>query len=298
MPPKEVQDPKDASKMPAGGTDISNVSLEDQVILTLARLMEGGRDDEDTCRDLDSLTKILTDESDNPLPGRYALPPLHELVDADCFDTILSFLDMRKGATVQGHAMLTVSAFLKAAEQKGTEYLNAFFKSHVSKGTYDDFLVAFSIAACIFPIVPSISADLFLSEGFVCSLGSLMRRKWKSRKVEQACLEMLNAACMNVACREAIQKYCTEWLEEIVAENPQKVVGRAEDGVDESQQRGLHSETVKNLAAVILAKLSVSPEAFSVIYLSPSTMLCHRSNSCKRSDFRIEGRTFNIQWPI
>lgn len=267
MPSKEMQDSKDASKMPVSGTDISNMSLETQVMLALARLMEGGQDDEDTCRDLDSLTKILSDESDNLLPGRHALPPLHELVDADCFDTILGFLDMRKGATVRGHATLTVSAFLKASEEKGTTYLGAFFKSHVSKGTYDDFLVVFSVATCIFPIVPSISADLFLSEGFVNSLGSLMRRKRKSRKVEQACLEMLNVACMNAACREAIQKYCTEWLEEIVTENPEKVVGNVEDGADESQQRGVHSETVRNLAAVILAKLSVSPEAFSVFYL-------------------------------
>jgi protein unc-45 len=285
MPPKEMQDAKDAG-MPLSGkdTDISNVSLEDQVMLTLARLMEGGQEDEDTCRNLDSLTKILSDESDNLLPGRQALPPLHELVDADCFDTILGFLDMRNGATVRGHATLTVSAFLKASEQKGIEYLSAFFKPHVSKGTYDDFLIAFSVAACIFPIAPSISADLFLSEGFVNSLGSLMRRKWKSRKVEQACLEMLNAACMNAACREAIQKYCTEWLEEIVAEKPQDVVGNAGDGVDESQQRRVHSEVVRNLAAVILAKLSVSPEAFSVIYLSPSTIIRHLSNSYKKSD--------------
>src|SRR5277367_2601338 len=152
MPPKEMQDPKDASRTPPSGPDISIVSLEDQLMLTLARLMEGGQDDEDTCRDLDSLTKMLSDESDNPLPGRLALPPLHELVDADCFDTILGFLDMRKGATVRGHATLTVSAFLKASEQKGIGYLSVFFKSHVSKQTYDDFLVAFSVAACIFPI--------------------------------------------------------------------------------------------------------------------------------------------------
>ena len=42
MPPKELQDAKDAG-MPLSGkdTDISNVSLEDQVMLTLARLIAG-----------------------------------------------------------------------------------------------------------------------------------------------------------------------------------------------------------------------------------------------------------------
>jgi hypothetical protein len=259
MPPKKMQDPMDTGRPP-----LSNVSLDDQVMLILARLMEGGQDDEDTCHNLDSLTKMLSDESEHRLPDRHALSPLHELVDSDCFDTILGFLDMRKGATVRGHATLTVSAFIKASGERGTEYLGVFFKSHVRKGTYDDFLVAFSVAASIFPILPSISEQLFLSEGFVNSLGPLIRRKWKSRKVEQACLEMLNVACMNTACREAIQKHCTEWLEEIVAERPEEVVKSAEDHVDGSQQQGVHSEIVRNLAAVILAKLPVSSESFFV----------------------------------
>jgi hypothetical protein len=284
MPPKETQDPKYSGKPSLSSDGISNVTLKDQVMLTLARLMEGGQDDEDTCHDLDSITKVLSDESEHQLPGRHALPPLHELVDADCFDTILKFLDMRKGATVRGHATLTVSAFLKDSGERGTEYLSNFFKSHVLKGTYDDFLVAFSVAACIFPIVPSISADLFLSEGFVNSLGPLMRRKWKSRKVEQACLEMLNAACMNTACREAIQKYCTEWLEEIVTEEHERILESTGKHVDESQQHADHSDVVRNLAAVVLAKLSVCLERFLCNYLFSSKMLCHLSNLYKNSN--------------
>ncbi len=81
-----------------------------------------------------------------------------------------------------------------------------------------------TVAASIFPIVPALSSQLFLSEGFLPSLTPLMRRKWKSRKVETACLEMLNAACMHTACREAVQKYCTEWLEEIVDQDPEEAV--------------------------------------------------------------------------
>ena len=76
--------------------------------------------------------------------------------------------------------------------------------------------------------MPDIVSELFLSEGFLPSLTPLMRRKWKSRKVETACLEMLNAACMHQACREAVQKYCTEWLEEIVDHDPEKAVGTYE----------------------------------------------------------------------
>ena len=94
-----------------------------------------------------------------------------------------------------------------------------------------------------------------------------MKRKWKSKKVEQASLEMLNAACMNTACREAIQKYCSEWLEEIVTDVPKTNIDVpsperhhvAEDGP--IQQR-VHSETVRNLAAVVLAKLQVGQRSF------------------------------------
>jgi hypothetical protein len=72
--------------------------------------------------------------------------------------------------------------------------------------------------------VPDLTSELFLSEGFLPSLDPLMRRKWKSRKVETACLEMLNAACMHTQCREAVEKYCTEWLEEIVDQDPEEAV--------------------------------------------------------------------------
>ncbi len=244
--------------MASGKGDVSNVSLEDQMLLLVARLMEGGQDDEDTCRTLDNVTKFLSEASSVAVPGQKTSKPLYELIDVDGFETILGYLDMREAPTVRGHATLTVSAYLKASEEKGTEYLSGFFQSRIGKGTYDDFIVAFSVAACIFPLVPSISAQLFLSDGFVNGLGSLMKRKWKSKKVEQACLEMLNAACMDTGCREAVQKYCTEWLEEIVKEQPRHVdeLETADQQVAVDDGR-VHSDKVRNLAAVILVKLQV-----------------------------------------
>lgn len=239
--------------------DVAQISLEDQLLLKLAKLMEGGEEDEDTCKTLDAVTALLNEEAISKLTTE---KPLHELIDLDAFETILSYMDMRQGPIIRGHATLTVSEFLKASEQTGTQYLHQFFAERVGKGTYDDYIVAFSVAASIFPIVPNISADLFLSEGFVNSLGTLMKRKWKSKKVEQACLEMLNAACMNTPCRESIQKYCTEWLEEIVNEAPKTLNALAtmeqdpaiEDG---PMQQRVHSLNVRNLAAVILAKIQV-----------------------------------------
>lgn len=234
-------------------------SVNDEVLVVLAGLMEGGQDDEGTCRTLDALTQLLSREDKNDPPTG---AKLSQLLDADCFDTIMTYLDMRQGITIRGHATMTLSAYLKASGDRGVDYLTDFFKERVQKGTYDDFIIAFSVAACTFPIVPDVSAGLFLSEGFVSGLGSLMKRKWKSKKVEQACLDMLSVACMHGACREAIQKYCTEWLEEIVTEGARSIddlptserYAVVEDG---PLQQRLHSPAVRNLAAVILAKLQV-----------------------------------------
>jgi hypothetical protein len=239
-------------------TPREHVSLEDHMLLLLARLMEGGQEDEVTCKELSSLTKLLSDDSSDDTRSPEPHKPLYQIIDVDSVDTILGFLDMRQSQAVRGYAALTVSAYLKASGDTGVEFLSDFFHSKVNKATYDDFIAAFSVASSIFPIVPDVTATLFLSEGFVVSLGPLMKRKWKSKKVEQACLEMLNVACLNTACREAIQKYCSEWLDEIVSsQNPISPVD-GPDAEDGSIQQRIHSETVKSLAAVVLTKIQAS----------------------------------------
>ncbi|TVY81486.1 Ring assembly protein, partial [Lachnellula suecica] len=263
-PSNEVFDPS----VPASRTEVqsNNESLEDKTLLLLARLMEAGLEDETICKELNALTKLLSDDSTDATRSAEKHTPLFQLVDSDFVETILSYLDMRQSLAVRSHATLTTSAYLKAAGDKGVELLSQFFYSRVQKGTYDDFILAFSVAASIFPIVPDITATLFLSEGFVPNLGPLIKRKWKSKKVEQAALEMLNTACMNTPCREAIKKYCTEWLEEIVYDVPADPADVssperhlvAEDG---SIQQRIHSEPVRNLAAVVLAKLQAVPSA-------------------------------------
>ncbi|KAH8816462.1 myosin-binding striated muscle assembly central-domain-containing protein [Xylogone sp. PMI_703] len=240
------------------GASPKATSTEDKMLLTLARLMEGGQEDEATCKDLDVLTSLLNDESKN---SSKLQKPLYQLIDTDSVETVLGYLDMRQTPAVRGHAILTTSAYLKASGQKGVDDISQFFHQRVQKGTYDDLILAFSVAAQTFPVVPDVVAPLFLTEGFVPSLGPLMKRKWKSKKVEQAALEMLNVACMHTACREAIQKYCAEWLEEIVTNNPPPLEEQAsvEDvqalGDTGSIQQRQHSEMVKNMAAVILTKL-------------------------------------------
>jgi hypothetical protein len=295
-----------------GITATSDVSLEDQTLLLIADLMEGGKEDEDTIKSLGKLAGLLSIENNDPVKGKSSGHPhlLHTLIDMDGFETIVGYMDMRQTAAVRGHATLCTSAYLKAAEDTGTEYLTKFFESRVNKGTYDDLILAFSVAASIFPVVPSIAADLFLSDGFVQSLEPLMHRKRKSKKVEQAALEMLNAACMNSACRKAIQKYCTEWLEEIIVAHQKNPHGDAsmndhiimEDGSLAAQK---HAENVVNLAAIILAKLQAChsfcvPSVLSFhLPLSPWDVLTDSSNEgstiCPSERHRRKNSTCNYQ---
>ncbi|KAK4198496.1 CRO1 protein [Triangularia verruculosa] len=234
----------------------------DQTLLIFAGLMEGGKEDEETVRELGELTRLLNDDVEVTKKGETSVTTV---IDSDCVDTILCYLDMRQPDIVRAHAALCTSAYLKAAGEDGGKKLAEFFHDRVRRGTYDDYIVAFCVAATIFPIVPDLTSELFLSEGFLASLGPLMRRKWKSRKVETACLEMLNAACMNSACREAVQKYCAEWLEEIVDQDPDDAVKSMHTAdPDMHLQEGSismrrHSLQVQNLAAVVLAKLKAVP---------------------------------------
>ncbi|KAL2759727.1 hypothetical protein ACRALDRAFT_2096661 [Sodiomyces alcalophilus JCM 7366] len=247
------------------------LSREDETLLILARLMEGGQEDDETIRDLDELTKLLNQDSQltqasskGPAASATGNPSICSVLDADCVDTMLSYLDMRQPDAVRGHAVLTTAAYLKAAGDDGAAKLSSFFRDRVRRGTYDDCILAFCVAASTFPIVPDLTATLFLTQGFLASLGPLMRRKWKSRKVETACLEMLNAACIHSACRDAVLKYCADWLEEVVDQDPAQVAHEfmtqdPDSSGASSVTMRRHSEAVQNLAAVILAKLRAMP---------------------------------------
>ncbi|RYP66530.1 hypothetical protein DL769_006014 [Monosporascus sp. CRB-8-3] len=245
--------------------EMAKHSKKEQAQLLMAQLMEGGQEDDETCNALDSLSKLLNDETTAANKDKNR-EPITDVIDSECVDTILGYLDMRQSEEVRGHAILTASAYLKVAGDKASEGLKKYFFDRIARGTYDDFIVAFSVAASVFPIAPDLTSEIFLTEGFLSSLGPLMRRTWKSKKVETACLEMLNAASMNSVCREAIQKYCTDWLEEIVDQDPNELP-RAIHSADPGQASvgsiamRRHSEAVQNLAAVILAKMRAVPSA-------------------------------------
>ncbi|KAI2622587.1 putative actin cytoskeleton organization protein [Xylaria nigripes] len=240
------------------------LSVVEQAQLILAKLMEGGQEDDETCQTLDELTKLFKDDADS----KSSTQSICDVVDDVCVDTILGYLDMRQTKVVRSHAILTAAAYLGAAGQKGTQALRKFFLDRVQRGTYDDYIVAFCVAADIFPVAPAVTTEMFLSEGFLPSLSPLMRRRWKSRKVETACLEMLNVAASYSDCRPAIRKYCQEWLDEIATQNREELPGTvhaADPGVEgvEASSGSIalrkHSRAVHNLAVLILAKLTAVP---------------------------------------
>ncbi len=238
----------------------------DQTMLLFAKLMEGGKEDDETVASLNTLTRVLDEDVELTKKGE---PSITSIIDADCFDTMACYLDMRQPERVRAHATFCTSAYLKAAGQEGTERLSEFFHARVKRGTYDDYIVAFCVAAALFPIVPDIITELFLTEGFLPSLAPLMRRKWKSRKVETACLEMLSAACMQSKCIQPVMRYCDEWLEEIASQDPDDTTATMPsndpdiNALEGSISMRQHSKHVRHLAELVLVKTRVRSPVLS-----------------------------------
>ncbi|KAK4544372.1 hypothetical protein LTR36_004263 [Oleoguttula mirabilis] len=165
------------------------------------------------------------------------------LIDEDVFDVILADLDIRLDSTLRSQAMLSTSKLLEVSQQAGETLFAEFVTVRVAKQTNDDLIRAFSAAAAVFPILPAVAAKLFMTDGFVQQLVPNLERnsdaavagKRKSKTLEQAALELLSAACIDKACRGAIERYCTHWL-----------LGLSDE------REGVH----KALAALVLAKVS------------------------------------------
>ena len=187
----------------------------DVFLLALAKLMESGHDYDG--RAMREIARLLT------VDGK----KLEKLVDEESFDAILASLDIRWPMDVRSQATVAIAKFLEFAEERGQKYLTAFITERIGRQTNDGLIVAFSAAACAFPIAPSLLSALFLTEGFVLSLVPMLETKSKSKKVEKAALDMLNAACIDGACREAIAKNCLRWLRTVMDNGEEEARGQA-----------------------------------------------------------------------
>ncbi|MCJ1403674.1 hypothetical protein MMC11_006897 [Xylographa trunciseda] len=173
---------------------------QDVFRLFVAKLLESGSDHHG--RAVKGIAQLLAADAEK----------LYAIIDEDSFAAILASLDNRLPLDIRGQAMLATAKYLEVSKESGREQLSRFITTRIEKHTSDDLIVAFSTAATVFPLIPTMASSLFLSEGFVPSLAALLEKESKSQKVEQAALDMLSAACIDGGCREAICKYCLRWL--------------------------------------------------------------------------------------
>ncbi|OQO00158.1 hypothetical protein B0A48_13945 [Cryoendolithus antarcticus] len=203
------------------------------------------------------------------------------LLDEDAFDAILSSLDIRLAQTLRSQAMLAASKALEVTGEAGEGLFANFIAGKVSKSTNDDLVVAFSAASAMFPIIPVVTARLFMTDGFVQQLVPNLERnsdaaaagKRKSHKLEQAALGLLSAACVDKPCREAVQRYCTHWLKALTEE-----------------REGVHQA----LAALVLAKVEGGTSE-DTITTKLSGLAVSGSDA---SDQAIEGLAYTSLQPV
>ncbi|KAL5362389.1 myosin-binding striated muscle assembly central-domain-containing protein [Aspergillus floccosus] len=193
--------------------------------LFIAKLMESGHDLDG--RSLKGIARLLAVDAQK----------LQDLVDDEGLDVVLSSLDHRLPLDLRSQATLATVKYLEASKDTGEKRFSQLVTAKLRKARPDDLIVAFSATAAVFPVVPEVAANLFLSEKFMASLAPMTARDPKRRRVEVSVLELLNAACINKACREAISKNFSDWLSHILS-----------NGTDQTSE----------LAAVVLAKIRAS----------------------------------------
>ncbi|KAJ5587297.1 uncharacterized protein N7459_003062 [Penicillium hispanicum] len=193
--------------------------------LFLAKLMESGHDLDG--RALKGITRLLAVDA-----GR-----LQHLIDEEGFEVILTSLDSRLPLDLRSQATLATAKYLEVAKETGEKQFSSLIAAMLAKGRLDNMIIAFSAVAAVFPVGPAAAANVFLSDEFMNSLTPLATRDAKRKKVEVSVLELLNAACINRPCREAISKNFSEWLSHTLT-----------NGSDEGSE----------LAAVVLAKIRAS----------------------------------------
>ena len=179
----------------------ARLHVEDELFqLFLAKLMETGHDHDG--RALKGIALLLIADTQR----------LYAFVDEDGFDALLTSLDFRLPPEVRGQATLVLSKFMEVDAAAGQQYFTNFVTSHVAKSKGEDLIMAFSASAAFFPLAPTITAQLFLTEGFLVSILPLLERPSGTMLVHDTFLALLNASCMDGACRNAIAQYCSPWL--------------------------------------------------------------------------------------
>jgi protein unc-45 len=238
-------------------------SQRDVFQLCLAQMMKAGLDHPE--RAMKAIARLLAAEASH----------LKGIIDSDGFDVILSSLDIRLPNSLRSQATLATAKLLELSPDTAQKLITNFVTSKVKQPTTDGLIVAFSAAAAIFPITKNAAATLFLTEGFMSGFVDLVQAK-QSHRLEQASLELLSAACVDKTCREAINNYCKQWLQDIVTaamdkrrstlaalilvklseESPKN----PEEDVSESEKTTKQNELVARFKKIVLGKDSASKQ--------------------------------------
>ncbi|KAK5100926.1 SWI5-dependent HO expression protein 4 [Exophiala xenobiotica] len=172
----------------------------DLFVLFIAKLMESGHDYDG--RALKGITLLLLADTAR----------LYQHIDEDAFDALLTSLDFRLPADVRGQATLVITKFMEVAELEAQKYLSNFVTTQVAKAKVEALIISFSAAAQLFPVASVIMAQLFLTQGFLQSLVPILEQKFTGQAVHDSFLMLVNAACVDGACRKAIQEHCATFL--------------------------------------------------------------------------------------
>ncbi|KAE8149136.1 actin cytoskeleton organization protein [Aspergillus avenaceus] len=194
-------------------------------LLFIAKLMESGHDLDG--RSLKGIARLLAVDASK----------LQDQIDDEELDVIITSLDHRLPLEWRSQATLATVKYLEASMEVGQNRFTKLVSAKLTKGRVDDYIVAFSATAAVFPVIPEIATSLFLSDSFKAALMPPSTNDAKRQRVEVSVLELLNAACISKVCRETISKNLSDWLSHTLTNG---------------------SDLASELAAVVLAKVRAS----------------------------------------
>ncbi len=200
--------------------------------------------EDETVASLRKLTKLFAEDAALVRKGEATVT---KVVGDDAFDAIVRLLDMRQPESIRAHAIACASSFFSAAGDGAKDMLACFLWDRRNHGGSDDYVIAFSAAAALFPVVPEFTEEAFLAQVGTAELGALMTRERSADMVGLSCLEMLDACLIRDACVKAVRADCIDWLEELAEPSSHA----------EPVETTKRSRRAEYLASVILMKTRV-----------------------------------------
>lgn len=150
---------------------------------------------------------------------------LHSFVNQDGLERILGQLDLKRDGRekadvdveLRGYSTLAVSRFIEASKEVAESMVEKFMVVRIAREEDDELRAVFSAAAALFPVATELIAKLMLTGGYMESIVGLLRAR--PEDVEAAALEMLNAACVDKNCRQAVKTHCYGYLQSVSNSN-------------------------------------------------------------------------------